>query len=523
MPKIIALVVLVPGLLLGSPRYQEKTGAADNQLVERVEVVNVEVPVRVTKAGMMVKGLTRDDFVLLENGIQKSITECKVMERVMDPGAVHSQSDRVFVLSFNKISDYTRPLEEGLDYLFRDILRAGDRLLFMAGNHSRQYRIDQNREEILEECRDLLKKQCAREKTVKNRYFGDIKQLIHTFTIKLAGNTFTTSTPETKFLMEYLKIWDNYKQYYLTKNLEDYYQLAGHLNQIKGEKWLLEFYQVQNFPKLKPHSRFMRFIEEKLAYYDANPTTSNGNAFAHLCRQLLRRYQIEMSTDPKTRLKEGLSLFNHLGITVHSFFLPAVKTTVSQHTYLESVSTGVESALQELARTTGGRTYRSGNVAQSLDAAKKMTDVLYLLYFEPADPKAPGKVEIRVRGEGYQTTYDPDFSPDIMEKWAKVSDGIRICNAQFLGRRLGFEIQGVELAETTRRGQVVVTIQGLEDATGLLIFNATRAFTTREGKDSFTLNLGFDQLPAGAYTFTVTVQDLGNQKTRRQTLQAQLK
>ena len=48
---------------------------------EEVTVIAVEVPVRVLQKGQYVKGLTKEDFELFENGIKQQITGFEVRSR----------------------------------------------------------------------------------------------------------------------------------------------------------------------------------------------------------------------------------------------------------------------------------------------------------------------------------------------------------------------------------------------------------------------------------------------------------
>jgi hypothetical protein len=51
------------------------------QLQEEVTVLAVEVPVRVLQKGRAVRNLTREDFVIFENGIKQEITAFEVVSR----------------------------------------------------------------------------------------------------------------------------------------------------------------------------------------------------------------------------------------------------------------------------------------------------------------------------------------------------------------------------------------------------------------------------------------------------------
>lgn len=110
---------------------QDKPGQA-------VTVTSVEVPVRVLHKGELVKGLTKEDFEVYENGVRQEITGFEVISRRKSPEAALSPGElnvpakpRLFVLLFH-IFDYGQNVEEGIDYFFRDIFRPGDRLIILS-------------------------------------------------------------------------------------------------------------------------------------------------------------------------------------------------------------------------------------------------------------------------------------------------------------------------------------------------------------------------------------------------------
>lgn len=59
--------------------------AGQDEVMERVEVTNRELIVRVFDGGEPVSGLTRDDFMLTENGTPVAITSCRQVRRALAP------------------------------------------------------------------------------------------------------------------------------------------------------------------------------------------------------------------------------------------------------------------------------------------------------------------------------------------------------------------------------------------------------------------------------------------------------
>ena len=68
-----------------------------------------------------------------------------------------------------------------------------------------------------------------------------------------------------KFLEKYILIWTNYKNKYLTPSVDDYYNFARYLQKIDKEKWVINFYQIEMFPKLKRTGDMMSRIKTMIS------------------------------------------------------------------------------------------------------------------------------------------------------------------------------------------------------------------------------------------------------------------
>ena len=57
--------------------------AGQDQVLEKVQVTNREVVVRVFDGGQPVSGLTEKDFLIFENGKERPVTSCRELHRAM--------------------------------------------------------------------------------------------------------------------------------------------------------------------------------------------------------------------------------------------------------------------------------------------------------------------------------------------------------------------------------------------------------------------------------------------------------
>ena len=62
------------------------------------------------------------------------------------------------------------------------------------------------------------------------------------------------------FLKKSLVEWNEYKSMYLIPRVEQFYYFARYMGKVKGEKYVLNFYQFEFFPQIRVTSRAMDII-----------------------------------------------------------------------------------------------------------------------------------------------------------------------------------------------------------------------------------------------------------------------
>ncbi len=103
---------------------------------EYVQVLNIEMLVRVMKDGRPLAGLKKGDFSLLENGRKQEINGFVEVHRSIAPAVAKEKPlaeqkqrpGRLFLLFF-WINESAVKVDEALDYFFKDIYREGDRVI----------------------------------------------------------------------------------------------------------------------------------------------------------------------------------------------------------------------------------------------------------------------------------------------------------------------------------------------------------------------------------------------------------
>ncbi len=142
LPFMIVVFTFLLPLLLPGEALQQSQEAQEERIIERVEVTNVAVTVRVFDKGKPVKGLKKKDFKLFENDKEKEIrvffeTRKKVTETneasQSSAGKYVKRPSRLFLLNFN-IGDHRIDIKGAVKPFFKKILQPGDRLIVISNS-----------------------------------------------------------------------------------------------------------------------------------------------------------------------------------------------------------------------------------------------------------------------------------------------------------------------------------------------------------------------------------------------------
>ncbi|HEX7708470.1 MAG TPA: VWA domain-containing protein [Thermoanaerobaculia bacterium] len=125
-------------LLLGATQGRPDAIPAAGETIE-VSIINVDVVVT-DKAGNRVRGLTSDDFELLENGKKKAISNFAEYSSGVESGVVAEEGEAeaerrtivVFVERFHLPLSQSKPLMAAIKQMLRDVVRPGDAVSVIA-------------------------------------------------------------------------------------------------------------------------------------------------------------------------------------------------------------------------------------------------------------------------------------------------------------------------------------------------------------------------------------------------------
>jgi hypothetical protein len=501
---------------------QEKTDPPQEPIVEQVTVTNVEVPVRVLYKGKPVTDLSKEDFTLYENKKKMEINgfflkrkKINVTTRAEAPGEpVTPLPPRTFVLVFS-ITDYNEYIEKAAEHLFTSILKPDDRVLIFANSKTMEYPQLGKREAIKHRLLADLKEESrsARRKLID--YLNKIEAYLnmHEFRVQLHKQD-NRGENLVNFLQKYLVIWNEYKKRYLTPRLDRFYFFSHYLEKLKGDKWVLNFYQFDLFPNIRLSSNAMNSLRD-LASRLIDSREAGANALGKMIITLLNQIVIDLNVSKDFPTEEVSKLFYKVDATFHSFFIRTMNKAGLDEMEYQEVSSEIEKTLKQITEITGGQNITSNNLVKSIDIVAEAEDAYYILTYVPQEPEKAGKIKIKVNEKKYSVLYDNNFRLDYisdtlkqMEEKIKTPD-IKIEGFSFQGKVLVFTVKDylVKKLEKENVGRMKVRIRLAAGDNPSLIFDQEKQLTAQKAEMKISL-AAFKELKTGEYNFLIDATDL---------------
>jgi hypothetical protein len=387
-----------------------------DEVVERVEVVNREVVVRVFDGGEPVSGLTRRDFTLTENGEPVIITSCHMERRTLAPAKapaaeeaiVEKQRGRLFLflLWWNEES---RDWPKAWEYFLRNIFRLGDRIILandlkviQVANPSKEkeklFKFFQGTQELLKRKRLGKADLFAR----LNNCAGDFHEIM----LAVSNSNAPIQTPELVYLNAFKNCYQSMLAEYRLQRLKAQpgmlERLADGLRAVDAGKWVLLFLQNERLPLVHKKSRLFTDTPMK------PETVADLGRFIDMCDKDMR-----MATDMAVHIRDLRSLFIGAGATFH-LFLSDAGGEVLDTDYLRwfPVFSSWESAFRGIAKDTGGDVQDTTRLKEALEKAASRPDIYYVLTYKPGTPDTgKPKLKVEVSRPGVKAVYARKLKP----------------------------------------------------------------------------------------------------------------
>ena len=513
--------------------FSHISGQEEKTPVESVRVVNVEVPVRVFHKGSPVDQLTRQNFQIFENGKKQKINGFYIKRKILNKkdfsegpdNSKGSMSSRYFVLVF-KISEYNEKIHKGIEYLFSNILQRSDQCLVFINDRSIFFKDLNHKEHARSALNKILIEESKKARQNIHKYILKVEDEISEFdnmmTIVGTGSFGEPATMVLRFLKKYLWVWKEYNNIFLKPNLDSYYYFSRHLEKIRKEKWVINFYQMEKFPMIKSTGRVMELIKTILANNE-NHADAELSTMGKAIKQMLWQLDLEMHSTRNFPADEVSKLFIKIDATFHSILIPVSRQFVTENVELGEVSSEIESSLREITKKTGGSLQRTGNLKRALDNIQGKEEVTYMLTYSPDDPDKIGKIRVNVDNKKFKVLYDDQMRADYIHEYLKKKKleipDIRILNAEFKNKILSVNIKDFLMSkkeELPPQGKIFIEIEIL-DAENKILYDKKKTIVAE--KEQVSISVDFPWLEKGKYNLIVQVTDIQTGKSSSDFLQ----
>lgn len=512
------LVVFMIAFSIGFT-YLTYSQEKDDTILEKVAVVNVEVPVRVVYKRKPVKDLKRSDFKIYEDGKLQNINAFFQIRKKINIQRYELSAEkrekivyplRYFVMIFNLI-DYSRNLKEGLDYTFNNILKENDQLLVIVNDESVFFNALSKRNIILEKIGNLLKE---KGKIAKNRLielFNRLNRVIIEFKTATAKDSRSSFVPDV--LKEYKMIWEIFKRDYLRVDVDNFYYFARHLQKIQKEKFVIHFHQSVQFPFIKFNSissmAFKQFVERNTLR--------------------IQKMNLMFKTRSATEFpsEEVSKLFYRVNAIFHLILIPTRINSHNQDLEFKEVSTAMEYCFREITKKTGGTLVSSADLVTALNTISKKEDIYYMLTYRPENPEKVGKIKVEVldNKHHYKVQYDKniraDYIKDYLERKKTENPEIKIKKIHFKDRILYLEVKDFLLKRLKKEtsGQVDLWVR-VENNDREILYDKHKKLNPMNKTAS--IQIDFNWLKQGKYYFFMEVSDELTGKSYPEYIQAEI-
>ena len=347
-------------------------------------VVNIEVPVRVLRKGLLVEGLALADFEVFEDGVPQKVEalylvkDKQVLREEKAPGAVPPapRSVRHYVLYLDLKEDIPK-IGEALDFFFGSVLGPKDSLFVVTPAKTYKFH-----SEFLS-------------RVPRPQIAGRLKAILRT-DVQLGNSAYR-------------------------RLMRDFYDLED--TEYPAE--LADVKESQLFDLAKQMRDLTEVTEKQVLGFADTLKSLDGEKHVFLIFQKDVLPDHEFSSERQAELFKAVSFdvekikrfYSDASITIHCLYInkpPAFATHTMRQTgavrasRLQDLSSDIFASFREMAAATGGLSESTANPASAMRQAAEASSHYYLLFYRPVNYRADGrfkKIEVRVKGEGLKVIH----------------------------------------------------------------------------------------------------------------------
>jgi hypothetical protein len=410
-----------------------------------------------------------------------------------------------------RVTNYNKQFQEGLKYLFDNILDKNDGLLVLANDESMTIDNLERKEEALSRLNTFLLEQGQLARGQMTSYLKRIEQEagMNNFKISLHQADFIRIQD---FLRKYLKTWKEYKERYLMPNLGRYYSFSRCLEAIKREKWVINFFQMETLPDIVMTGEIRRALNSYISNL-LESTNAEYVSYGRILRTLTNEIDEELNLRLNFPVEDISKLFYKVDATFHTIFMTTTIGVDARDFENGKIIKDMQSCLADISRSTGGRLEVANEIKPAIDKIIGEENFYYRLTYSPQNPQKPGKIKIKTGNKKYEVLYDDNFRADYLKEYIEKQKSrdqtpdIKVKNLDFKNKNLSLSIAGFLVKETEKGSLSSIGINiSIKDSSGVKVFDQGKTLLSQ--KDIITISIPFKDLKTGRYDIVVEVKDL---------------
>jgi VWFA-related protein len=382
---ILFIVILFSIFILSGQEIQEEAMA-----------INIEIPVRVFKGNNFIDDLNIEDFEVYEDGVPQKIEavylikkttierEAADIEKEEARKRYDPQLSRHFVLLF-EVTDYMPKMKQAIEFFFENVITPQDTLTVVTPVKTYRFNKKALTDIPREKISSLLLEKLRKDITTG---CGEYHSLLRDY-ISLMSSRFPLDQ----------------KLYLLRQKIREFRQLrdlndkkisgfADYLKNTSGQKHVFLFYQRELFPYPEISFESYEYLE----------------------------MMSELAIHIPQNIEKIKQSFSDSSIAIHFLYITKPQKEIAadynsrqQGVVWQEISEGIFNTFMEMAKSTGGLTESSANIAFTLEKAAAASENYYLLYYSPKNYVADEKfkrLEVKIKGRNYRVTHRTGYIAD---------------------------------------------------------------------------------------------------------------
>jgi VWFA-related protein len=372
-----------------------------------VDVVNIEVPVRVTDGGKFVEELQTTDFEVYEDGILQTIESFYLIKNAkLSHQEVSSLAtpdiSRSFIFLF-QCTDYNPQISEAIDYFFQQVLLKGDTLAVMTplGRYalSKQALRSKSKNQLSRDLESKIRRDTIIGAGEYNSLLNDLKRIVRSIASSAgarpaltgidsdAGSGFDLELQlprykETLDRLDVIRMVDEQKLI----------TFAHQLKPLDGQKIVFFFYQREFRPEIEA-----RILNQIITLNQDRPEILNYAQDLFLMYNRSIEYHADRITEA---FSDSSVMFNFIYMHKEPEDIRGIK--------MQEQSEDVFNLFTQVALATGGISDSSQNPSVGFQNAADACAQYYLLVYSPQNYKSDGsfrRIKVYLKDKNFNVTH----------------------------------------------------------------------------------------------------------------------